>query len=241
PNYTDLLREFQNAGSASELSGGLQNQKLKQWALRSYWNNFTGGLSFSTMKYENQTVVDTNGQYGDTKQEDKSTTLDFGFNHRLWIFEAAPNVSYTWFKSNQNFLRFKYFGAAWSPSTLGNGDADVTLIQNAYSYREFTVDLPVFINLGMKSKWALSGGWSLTHRTYVDRPPRDGENNYQMGEKQKNTLTKLYAGIRKHMNEIADLSLMYTLVVASSNNKFEKYLPYNYTGQSLGIAYNLTF
>ena len=241
PNYTDLLREFQQAGSASELSGGLQNQRLRQWALRAYWSNFTAGASISTMKYQNQTVVENSGEYVATKQEDKSSTLDFGFNHRLWIFEAAPNMSYTIFDSNQNFLRFKYFGAAWDASTLGNGDSDVTFIRNAYSFREFTFDLPLFINMGMNSKWAISGGWSVTHRVYRDRPPRDSDNNYQMGQKQDNTLTKFYAGFRKHMNEIADLSLTYTFIVASSNNKFEKYLPYNYTGQALGLAYNLTF
>lgn len=240
PNYTDLLREFQNAGAASELSGGLQNQKLRQLALRGYWNNFTAGASFSRIGYDNQTVVESNGQYGTAKQEDQSITVDAGLNRKLWIFEASPSLSYTCFSSNQNFLRFKYFGAPSDLSTLGDGSSDVTFISDAYSYKEIALDLPLFINLGLDSNWALNGGWSLTRRTYDSRPPRDADNNYLSG-KQESTLSRFYAGVRKHINEIADLSLLYSLVFASSNNKYEKYLPYNYTGQSLGIAYNLAF
>lgn len=239
PNYTDLLREFQNAGSASELSGGLQNQNMSQLSLRSNWNSMTLGVSRSVMDYTNQTVVEDTGLYGNSRQRDTATAIDFGLNTSWGLFEFYPNIEYNIYRSNQNFLRYKYFGATITDIT--DPSADVTFMNDNYSYNELALRIPLDLNLGADARWAVSGGLELIRRDYVARLARDSENNYKSGDRQKNLITRLSVGFRKHLNEIADMRLSYTFTIAESNNTFEKYLPYNYTGHTFGLAYNIRY
>ncbi len=231
PNYTDLLLEFQGAGSSSELSGGLQDQILRQVSLRPVWNKFFGGITYTMQKFKNQRVIESDGlgggTYGDTLQKDRNTMLDFGYHHTLWVFEMAPSISYSWHRSNQNFVRFKYLG-----------DTSPDFIEKNYDYNELNFTVP--IDLLINGKWAVSGALSMIKRNYTDRSARDSNNIYS-SSKQSNTLSVLTGGIKKKMNDIATVRISYSLVIASSNNKFEKYLPYNYTGNSLGISYQLSY
>ena len=97
------------------------------------------------------------------------------------------------------------------------------------------------MDLNFTSKWAIGGAFTMTSRTYTDRPRRDADNSYIAGTKQKNLMTTLTGSIRKRINEVAMVRLFASLVVASSNTKLEKYMPYNYTGNTLGISYNLSY
>jgi len=172
--------------------------------------------------------VEASGQYGVVPQEDKNMVFDFGFTHSLWIFDLAPNIAYTKHTSNQNFLRFRFFG-----------DTNPTFVAKNYDYSDLTLSVP--IDLRITKKWAVGGAVQIVKRDYADRPPRDSANEYVAGEKQSNTLTTLTGGIRKRLNDVAMVRITYSLVVGVSNNHFEKYLPYNYTGQTLGIAYQLAY
>jgi len=239
PNYTDLLREFQQAGSASELSGGLQNQNFGQFTLRSNWNNFTAGISYAKMNYLNQTVIDNTGVYGDTRQKDTDVDFDFGFSAKWWILEFYPNVEYSLYRSNQNFLRYKYFGAP--VGNLTDPTAPVTFVNDDYSYNQLALRVPIDINLGVDANWAVSGAVELIRKNYLSRPPRDSDNNYRLGSTQNDFLTRFTVGLRKHLNEVADMRFSYTFTVAESNNHFEMYMPYNYTGHTLGLAYNIRY
>ncbi|PIS46771.1 MAG: hypothetical protein COT17_06860, partial [Elusimicrobia bacterium CG08_land_8_20_14_0_20_51_18] len=87
---------------------------------------------------------------------------------------------------------------------------------------------------------AIGGELSTVQRTYNTRHPRDANNNYLAGA-QKNTLSTLTGSIRKRINELASVRLFYSLIVASSNNKYEAYMPYNYTGNSFGLAYTISY
>lgn len=238
PNYTDLLREFQDPANTASANGGLQDQGIKQVSLRPSWNNFFGGITYTQQDYKNQKVVDaTTGEYGDTKQLDKTTTVDAGFHHSLWILEVYPMLSYSMHRSNQNFLRFKYLGAV--KTDLQAGDSPVTMVAKNYDYNETTLSIPVDLNI--TSKWALGGAMNITSRQYTDRPRRDSDNNYVAGTKQKNVMSTLTGSIRKRINDVAMVRLFYSLVVASSNAKFEKYMPYNYTGNTFGLSYQLSY
>ncbi len=227
PNYTDLLNEFMGAGLSSEISGGLQDQKLKQVSLRSSWNKFFGGITYTLQNFENQKVIEANGVYGDTLQKDKTTMVDFGYHHTLWIFEMAPSVSYSLLRSNQNFMRYKSLN-----------DPNPEFVGKNYDYNELNLSVP--LDLLITGKWSVSGALSLIRRNYTDRSARNADNDYTSFT-QSNTLTTLTGGIRKKMNDIATVRISYSLIIASSNNKFERYLPYNYIGNSLGVAYQLSY
>ncbi len=237
PNYTDLLREFQNPDNVAGVNGNLQDQTLKQLALRPSWNSFFGGLTYTQQDYKNQKVVGSDGVYNGTKQKDKTATLDFGFHHALWIFELYPMVSYSMHRSNQNFMRYKFLGATTTDPL--NGSSDVSFVAKNYDYNETTLSVP--LDLNVTSKWAIGGAISVVSRKYTDRPKRDANNDYVAGTTQKNLMTTLTGSIRKRINDVAMVRLFYSLVVASSNCKFEQYMPYNYTGNSFGIAYNLSY
>lgn len=237
PNYTDLLREFQQAGNTSETSGGLQDQSLTQFSLRPNWNKFFGGFTYTLQDYKNQQVVKNTGVYDvDTKQKDRTMALNLGFHHTLWIFELFPALSYTMHVSNQNFMRYKYLGATAADPSLGT--ADVTFVPKNYDYNDLSFSVPVDLNI--TGKWAIGGSINVTSRTYK-RGARDAKNDYNFSKKQKNLMTTLTGSIRKRMNEAAMVRLFYSLTVASSNNKFEQYMPYNYTGNSIGVAYQLSY
>ncbi|MBI4656819.1 MAG: hypothetical protein HY746_08770 [Elusimicrobia bacterium] len=239
PNYTDLLSEFNNASNTAETSGGLQDQKMKQVSLRPGWNNFFGGITYTLQDYENQKVVESNGAYGNTLQENKTTRFDLGFHHTLWIFEMYPVASYTMYRSNQNYMRYKYLGA--TSTDLTSGSSDVTFVSKSYDYNEIELSVPVDLLLTKTGKWAINGSMSMTKRDYTDRPPRDANNNYDFSKQQNNLLTVLGGGLRKRLNDVSMFRINYSLIIAESNNKFEQYLPYNYTGNSLGISYQLKY
>ena len=139
--------------------------------------------------------------------------------------------------SNQNYVRYKYLGA--SSTNLLSGSSDVTFIKGNYNYKELNLNIPV--DLLITSKWAISGGINIVKRDYTDRPPRNSNNNYDFDSRQSNTLTTISGGIRKQLNDISLFRINYSLIVGSSNNTFEKYLPYNYTGNSISIAYQITY
>lgn len=227
PNYTDLLREFQNAGNTAETSGGQQDQAMGQFSVRPGWNRFFAGLTYTVQNYKNQRVVANTGVYGNGKQRDTDTALDFGFHQTLWIFELSPMVSYTMHSSNQNFMLYKFLG-----------DTSPQFGEKYYDFKELALSVPMDLNI--TSKWAVGGALNLQRRAYDKRAARDADNNFTTA-KQVNTMTTLTASIRKRINEVAMVRLFGSVMVASSNNKFERYLPYNYTGKSFGIAYQLSY
>ncbi|HBA60324.1 MAG TPA: hypothetical protein DCZ92_05830 [Elusimicrobia bacterium] len=239
PNYTDLLREFQDPANVASANGGLQDQTINQVSLRPAWGKWFGGLTYTLQNYNNQKVVENTGTYGDSNQKDKTTMLDAGFHTRLWIFELYPMVSYSMHTSNQNFMRYKFLGASPSGTGLLDGSSDVTFVAKNYDYNELVLSVPLDLNI--TGKWAIGGAINLISRTYTDRPRRDSDNNYVEGTQQKNTMSTLTGSIRKRINETASWRLYYALTVASSNNKFEKYMPSSYTGNTIGLAYQLSY
>lgn len=228
PNYTDLLLEFQNPGAAAEAGGGLYDQTMTQYSLRPSWYNFFGGISLTSQKYKKQKVIDSSGSYGSSKQKDTDTSMDIGMKQRLWIFELYPSLVYTVHSSNQNFMRYK-----------SSVDTSPVFVKDAYSYKEMSFILP--LDLNVTSKWAIGGSLSTAKRTYDSRPPRDSNNDYAAGKKQDNTFTTATVSIKKMINEAAYVRLFYSITKASSNNKFEAYMPYNYTGSSFGLTYGITY
>ena len=229
PNYTDLLSEFRNPDPANRASvnGGLQDQTMGQLSLRPSWNKFFAGLTYTVQNYKNQKVVANTGVYNSTKQRDSDTALDFGFQQSLWIFELSPMVSYTMHSSNQNFMLYKSLG-----------DTSPQFGAKYYDFNELTLSVPLDLNI--TGKWAIGGAINLTRRAYAKRTARDADNNFTAA-KQVNTMSTLTGSIRKRLNEVAMVRLFASVMAASSNNKFEKYMPYNYTGNTFGIAYQLSY
>ena len=228
PNYTDIIREFQGTDSQVELAGGLKDQKFNELGASINWNKIFARLRVNSISFDNERVVQSNGVYGTEKQKDSNVILSGGFSHTLWIFEAAPEISFTRHDSNQNFLLFQ---SVTDPSPV--------FAANYYDYNEIGAAVPFFLNL--TQKWALNFGLDWKRRSYKDRQPREGTNTFIAGEKQVNHFVVFTAGVRKKMNEVASMFLTYSTVVATSNNKFQRYLPTNYSGQNILLGFRLTY
>jgi hypothetical protein len=239
PNYSDLRTEFQNPGTDAELAGGIGDQDVHRFEIKADWKRYFGGLSYSLMDYTGQQVVGSNGDYTGDLQRDHSINFDIGLREKfgLWVF--APGVAASLYRSNQTFLRCKTACSAADATT--NPDSDVTLIADAYSYNQYELDLPLYINAPRDAMpWTTGFDAKLTQRVYTDRPPRDANDNYLSGS-QHDTMINLTAHAIHHINDIADVKFAYTLTVAASNNHFESYMPYNYTGHKVSIAYDISF
>jgi len=228
PNYTDIIREFQGVDSQVELAAGLKDQKFNEFGLKLKWNRYFARFRANVIKFKNERVVESNGVYGTTKQKDSNYILSGGFNHKLWIFETAPMISYGIHRSNQNFLLFQ---SVTDPSPV--------FASNYFDYNQVEIGVPFFVN--MTKKWALNLGLDWKRRSYSDRQPREGTNTFIAGDKQVNHFITLSGGLRKKMNEVASMFLTYSTVIATSNNKFERYLPSNYSGQSISLGFKLTY
>ncbi len=228
PNYTDIIREFQGTDSQVELAAGLKDQKFNEYGLGMTWNDIFARFRYNMIDYNVERVVESNGTYGAQKQKDTNVILSGGTSRNLWIFEISPEISYSMHRSNQNFLLFQ---SATDPSPV--------FAANYYDYNDLGVNVPFFINL--TKKWAVNFGLDWKRRSYDSRQPREGTNTFIAGSTQVNNYTTLSAGFRKKMNEVAAMYLTYSAVYATSNNKFQRYLPSNYNGQSVSLGFQLTY
>jgi hypothetical protein len=227
PNYTDILRQFQGESSNTELAGGLKDQRLTEYALaynRTLWHV---RLRLNHVDYKREHVVQSNATYGGAKQKDSNAILNASYDGKLWRFECTPQGTFQIHKSNQNFLLFQ---SATDPSPV--------FASNYYDYKQVGLALPLYLNLS--EKWALSGGLDWQRRKYDSRQPRNESNQFK-GGKQTNSMVTLSGGLRKRLTDVSSLFLTYSVTTARSNNKFERYLPYNYTGQGLSVGYQLTY
>ena len=130
--------------------------------------------------------------------------------------------------SNQNFVRFKSFGDTSPDFVAGN-----------YNYVAPSLEVPM--------RWTFETGQALvfspgyTVMAYTKRPPRDVANNYLRGKKQTNRTLVLTIGYVAKLHAYTNWTFGYTLQVQQSNNKFERFLPYNYTGNIFYTALDITY
>jgi len=228
PNYTDLLYEFQSSSLNSEISGGMYDQNVIQYSVKHKYKFLSYGFSYIKQNYDKQKVLNSDLTYSNSKQKDSEYIFDIQSEGKYRNLEISPSITYLKHNSNQNFVRYKSIT-----------DTSPQFIEDAYSYKDISFNLPLSIKLS--DKWFLNSSLSILKRYYVSRPPRDINNDYLLTEKQNNSLYTTFISFKKSINEIASVSLYYAFTSASSNNKFEVYMPYNYTGNSFGLIYNISY
>ncbi|MBI2069411.1 MAG: hypothetical protein HYT79_02315 [Elusimicrobia bacterium] len=225
PNFTDLLREFQSASLTSELSGGLMDQDVQALSLDVSRQPFNAHASISTQKYKREKVVASNGTYSGENQKDTVSELGANFETTLWRFSFVPKAVYRMKRSNQNYLRFAFFG-----------DTNPTFIAKNYDYNEFGVGGRLYLKLTQTK--AIFGSIDLNNRSYTDRPTRNESGVYQ-SEKQKTIWGSWGGGLQWKVAEYSTWNLAYNFVHSSSNMKFERFIPYNYTGHVVGLYFTV--
>ena len=228
PNYTNIIEEFQGARSNVELAGGLKDQAIQEIAVSFAWKKLFSHLRYSWVRFKNETVVESTAEYGQTPQRDRNLTLSLGMESQFWVIEVIPELTWIRHVSNQNFLLYR-----------SRTDPAPVFVAKYYNYNEVHFSVPVFVNVF--KKWALFGGMDFKYRGYNHRSPRTSDNVFIPGKTQKNNWLNMKVGVRKRLNDVSEMVLTYSTVVATSNNEFERYLPYNYTGQGISISYKITY
>lgn len=234
PNYTDLLSEFQSGGESVESSTGKQNHGLYQTGLTVNKGPSKISADFLLLAYEKQKVIVDSIQpdktyYSSDLQRD--VIFSVGLQHQKKIREKiglSPSLTLKMKTSNQNYQHF----------TVSNSTSPVRYIEGYYDYNEINIAAPSSILLSQKWDFFFNPEWDV--KFYVNRPPRNENNDFVSG-KQANDLVILSLGFTYKPNEITRTTLFYTFQSQTSNMKFEKYLPYNYAGHFFGIGFNYVY
>jgi hypothetical protein len=227
PNYTDLLYEFLNPGVATEIGGGLYDNNLYRFGAKLMNGKIFYSVDYTMQRYINQKVIKSDASYGNDKQRDDEAEFKIGIEHNISKFYFYPSVNYIIHSSNQNFLRFKSFT-----------DVEPVFIGDAYDYKEIGFDVPSYFKfIGLDVN--LSAGFKS--RNYSKRPPRNTDNDYILSDDENDRMFSLSLSATRKINDLASFIFYYSFVKSTSNNKFEDYLPYNYSGHSLGIGYKISY
>ncbi len=235
PNYTDLLQEFMSASVNSELSGGQQDYHRIRFDAdgRFGGDRGRGWLSVSMLDFIKARVVTGFGTAAGPRQVDYVTELGGSWKAAVaqtdsMAMTAEPVLRVTMRNSNQNFLRFRHFG-----------DTLPSFIKGNYNY--------VSPSLGVPVRWEWKNGRSLFFAptyallAYGSRPPRDTANEYRVGKKQLNQTLILAMGYTSKFYAYSSWTFGYAVQVQKSNNRFEKFLPYNYTGHLFYTSLDITY
>lgn len=245
PNYTDLLNEFQMAGTGAETAGGQQDYTRFQVSPEArYKDAGRMWVSWSLQSFRNAKVLTEQGTYGSETQADSTLGIGGTWKFRLTpsesrfpgVVAADPQLDVSIKNSNQNFLRFAGFGAA-----------TFDFVPDYYSYTKYDFKAPV--------RWAFEGGTAmffvpgLIYKRYASRPPRNADGTYQHegnnpnqpAKQQWNQTLLLSWGVSFPTHRFAAWTLAYTWHLQKSNNHFEKYLPSNFSGHLISLGLNIGY
>ncbi len=236
PNYTDLLNEYQSASVEAEKSGGLQDyNRITTSFDGKFLGQGAGWVNLTWMMFEHQKVLTDKGVPNTTAQFDSIYELGASWAQPLAgdsgssILSVEPSVNVAVKRSNQNFLKYPKFGDL----------VNFEFVKDYYSDVSPTISAPL--------KWSFKAGTALflspsySMLAYSSRPPRDATGTYLLGKKQSNSTFILTTGVSTSWHRFARVSFGYSVHVQQSNNRFERFLPYNYVGHvfftSLDLAY----
>jgi len=233
PNYTDLLTEFQQANATSEKAGGEQDyQQIRLNPSIRFGKQGSVWLALATQMYVKGTVIGANGTAGSTKQLDATEELGaawiFGTPSEAMGLSSDPSLTVRAKQSNQNFLHFRYFG-----------DLAPDFIHHNYNY--WSVDLLAPGHWWFDDTRQLFLQPEFVFTQYTSRPPRTAAGLYKTDQRQYDSSLLLTLGYRKPIYRTGTLTTGYMLQLQASNNHFERFLPYNYTGNMLFTSVNITY
>jgi len=234
PNYTDLLAEFQAGGGAAESSVGKQNHKLIQTGITVDIGASRLSYDIIFQNYIKQKVAVNSLQadktyYSADLQKDVLTNISASRGQEWGIVHFDPSLYYKTKRSNQNYLHFTAVNSTETPKYFGK----------YYDYDEIGFTVPVALMIGKSWEFSATPEWA--YKLYKSRNPQDEAGQFLTDEKERNDLFILSTGFTVKPNAITRTTFFYTFQNQKSNMRFEKYLPYNYTGNFGGIKFEYTF
>jgi len=229
PNYTGLIEEY--IAGKEETTSGKQDNLMYLLNLKAQYKLHNAGIMFITQNYINQKVLDETGTYSEQNQKDFSIELNYFYDSIIYKFiSLTPYLSIKTKYSNQAFLYLKTYDIITSTPQV---------IPNYYDYSKIMVSLPISFYL-TKTKWVTIAP-EFEFLYYTSRNARDKDNNF-VDEKQKNFLSVYSISYNSQSpDKHRKVSLFYTYQQQTSNMKFEKYYPYNYSGHYFGLSFSYSY
>jgi|AGTN01.2.fsa_nt_gi hypothetical protein len=233
PNYTDLLSEIR-AGDSAESSTGKQNHNVSRTGLSVSYGATRLNVDITLMSYLKQKVISASVQpggsyYSNTLQQDTIFQIGVRHDRRLGkVLVFSPQASLKLKSSNQNYQHFD----------VATATVPVRYVADYYDYTQYSVGAPVSLFLSKRWEFYVSPEWEW--KMYAHRPPMDAQNNFLSGT-QANNLFIFSSGLTLRSSEVTSTTFFYAYQSQSSNMKFEKYFPYNYSGSYFGINFNYTY
>jgi len=230
PNYVDLLSELQRATTTQETLSGQQDNINFSGSIGILQGPWEANLSLNVRNYINQKVISSSLLYSDAKQQDVLFTLFASYVLKTRVLKFSPEVKINIKNSNQNYVHYKYFG-----------DTSPQFVEKYYDYIEPNFILPLTFVISSEKNINISLIPEVDLKFYTARPPRDANNDFLRDTKQYHHVYNLTLLYEAKMNSVTTCRLFYTYSLQSSNNKFEKYIPYNFSAHSLGVSLAFTY
>ncbi len=227
PNYFNPIIQAQMGAAFSE-AGGFQDQIAYAGVISLTGKNLRITWKHEIQDYEKQKVICSSGTYSDTLlQQDKSSALNI--SARLGRrFSVSPVLILKKKSSNQNYLHFEDF-------------LDISPDFQAEYYNYIQGSISTVVRWRIFPELELFCVPRYDRRLYTSRNPRDVNNIFLTRSHQRNNAIIVSGGFTRFYDKVSSCSVYYTYVKQESNMKYEKYTPYNYTGQYFGIRFNFTF
>lgn len=225
PNYTDLLSEI--SYGLHYTKGGVYDKDVYEAGIRLKKYNWFFDFSYTFFDYLNQKVIKENATYSKVSQKDKNTSFTIGFKKVLYgEFLSYPSFKLDIYLSNQNYLRYKTFF-----------DTSPYFVKDAFSYIDYSFDFPFNMKL---MGYLVNFDVNFTRRNYLSRPPLNSNNEYKSGRQNVN-IFKFSSELTKDITDLSFYRVGYVFSKSSSNNKFERYIPYNYTNHTFYLGYGVRY
>lgn len=238
PNYIDLLSQYQQMGSSTtDVTAGLQNQNVMQASLTYKFGKLRCSLDYTISDYTKQKVLGDTIQadgtlYRSTLQQDTALTFDVRFEHEFpRILRVTPSFSIKNKASNQNFWYYVYSSTTsqYMPTRFFTGFFD---------YQEMKISLPCDLLIAPTYEIFVTPEWNK--KNYASRPPRDKSGAYLDGQQSIDQFCITY-GMTFKPNKITRILLFYSYLTQTSNTQYEIGVPYNYSGNTIGVSFNYSY
>lgn len=233
PHYKSL-ETAADPSLARELAGTRTLDSGNHLFTFSLWSPFPGdgraelGAYYNLRSFNDQNVLDNEGQFTGTGRADKTLTASAALDSRPYSLgeslrgAASLGVAYQMNSSNQN--HFDAVNAVFIPSY--------------YNYSQWSLRPGVSVALGGEKPWVVSAEMDYTRRGYSERLAQDSVGNY-LPAKTKVTETTATLGVAYPWSRNLKIRAAGNLAWSDSNMKYEQLFRYNYkiANYMVGFSY----
>lgn len=229
PNDTDLSQAPSDSTAAIE--GGLNNQSI--YGVSAVIERGLNKLSIQQdiQMYNKQKIIQSDGSLSSTdKQLDMVTSmsLESAFGRTL-VF--MPGISARFKRSNQNYRQVKlnnvtqlldsYFGSKY------------------YDFNQFNINATLMWRINSDNEIFITPEYEM--KFYTDRKPKNANEIPIEGQTQNNCLTVVTVGYSLKWNDASRWLLYYNYFDQKSNMLYIGTIPYNYSGQAVGMRFSFAY